>query len=162
MIFVLRAIMVSLAFFALIYSFLSLLVVLAWRALRGHNCQKHLPADGLFTLRVIPFATSAAIALFLTLPSFLLFEGRSLDEDLGTFVLSACAMWIIGAGTYRVLSAEARTRRVVSAWLERAVALECDAASPAIILAQTIPPDDAGWRSGAANSDFRISLRSVE
>ena len=115
MIFTLRAIMVSLAFFALLYSFLSLFLVLTWRGLCLFAVQKHIGAQGLFTLRVIPFAISAAISLFLTLPSFLLLERHSLDEDAGTFVLAACAIVILGAGIYRVLAAEARTRRIVSA-----------------------------------------------
>lgn len=42
MIFVLRAIMVSLAFFALLYSLLSLLLVLTWRGLRFCHLQKHI------------------------------------------------------------------------------------------------------------------------
>jgi beta-lactamase regulating signal transducer with metallopeptidase domain len=139
-IFALRAIMVSLAFFALVYSFLSLLLVLTWRGLRLCNIEKHVGARGLFGLRVIPFAISAAVSLFLTFPSFLLFEGHSLDEDFGTFVLSACAMLMLGTGIYRVIAAEARTRRVVSECLEGAIGLESNAATPAIILAQSITP----------------------
>ena len=140
MIFALRAIMVSLAFFALVYSFLSLLLVLTWRGLRLCNIEKHVGARGLFGLRVIPFAISAAVSLFLTFPSFLLFEGHSLDEDFGTFVLSACAMLILGMGIYRVLAAEARTGRVVSAYFEGVIGLEDNEGTPTIILAQSITP----------------------
>jgi beta-lactamase regulating signal transducer with metallopeptidase domain len=132
--------MVSLAFFAILYSLASLLVAFAWRGLCLFDLQKHIGAHALFTLRVFPFAISAAISLFLTLPSFLLLEGHSLDEDLGTFVLSACAIVMLGAGVYRVMVAEVRTRLVVSACLERAVDLQRCAASPAIILAQSIIP----------------------
>jgi Zn-dependent protease with chaperone function len=140
MIFALRAIMVSLAFFVLLYSLLSLLLVLTWRGLRFCHLQKHIAACGLFRLRVIPFGISAAVSLFLTLPSFLLLERHSLDEDLGTFVLSGCAMLILGIGIYRVWAAEARTRRVVSACLEGAIGAERNAATPTIILAQSITP----------------------
>ena len=140
MIFVLRALMVSLAFFALLYSFLSLLLMLTWRVLRCCPFQKHIGASGLFTLRLIPFAISAAVSVFLTLPSFLLLERHSLDEGFGTFVLSACAMLILGAGIYRVLVAESRTRRVVSACLHGAVGLEPNPANPAVILPQSVTP----------------------
>lgn len=140
MIFVLRAVMVSLAFFVLLYSLLSLLVVLTWHGLHLCHLHKHIGARGLFTLRVIPFAISAAVSSFLTLPSFLLLEGRSLDEDLGTFVLGACALLILGIGLYRVLAVERRTRRVVSACLESAIGLEHSAVIPAIILARSITP----------------------
>ena len=140
MIFVLRAIMVSLAFFALLYSLLSLLLVLTWRSLRFCDLQKHIAARSLFRLRVTPFGISAAVSLFLTLPSFLLLERHSLDEDLGTFVLSGCAVLILGMGIYRVLAAEVRTRRVVSACLEGAIGVERKAVTPTIILSQSIPP----------------------
>jgi beta-lactamase regulating signal transducer with metallopeptidase domain len=140
MIFVLRAILVSLAFFALLYSFLSLLLVLTWQGLRFCSLHKHIGARSLFTLRVLPFVTSAAISLFLTLPSFLVLEKHSLDEDFGTFALSACAMLILGAGIYRVLAAEVRTRRVVSACLEDAIGLDRNGVAPTIILAESIAP----------------------
>lgn len=140
MIFALRAVMVSLAFFALLYSFLSLLLVLAWRGLRLRRVHELIGAPGLFTLRVIPFVISAGVSLFLTLPSFLLLERHSLDEDMGTFGLGACAMVILGAGIYRVVAAEARTRRFFSACLEGAIGLERTAVSPAIILVQSIIP----------------------
>lgn len=140
MIFVLRAIMVSLAFFGLLYSFLSVLMLVVWRGLRLCGLEKHISAPGLFTMRVIPFGISASVSLLLTLPSFLLFERHSLDEDLGTFVLAGCAILIVGAGIYRVLAAEARTRRVVSAFLDNVVDLQNNSAPPAIILAQNVTP----------------------
>jgi len=139
-IFVLRAMMVSLAFFALVYSFLSLSIMVAWRVLCSWDLEKHIGAPTLFTIRVFPFVISAAISLFLTLPSFLLLEGHSLDEDIGTFVLSACAILMLGAGLYRVCAAEARTRRVISACLGRAIDRQLSSAAPAIILAQSITP----------------------
>jgi beta-lactamase regulating signal transducer with metallopeptidase domain len=140
MIFVLRGIMVSLAFFALLYSFLSSLLVLGLRSLRGSRLQKNIHADSLFALRVSPFAISALISLFLTLPSFLMFESHSLDEDMATFALTVCGMVILGMGLYRVMAAEARTRRVVSAALESAVALRRDAVIPTVMLAQSVAP----------------------
>ena len=140
MIFVLRAIMVTLAFSALLYSFVSLLVVLTWQGLRLCQFQRHVGARGLFALRTIPFALSATVSVFLILPSFLLFERHSLDEDLGTFMLSACAMLILGAGVGRVMAAEARTRRVVAACLNDAIDLGRNAATPAIILSQSNTP----------------------
>jgi beta-lactamase regulating signal transducer with metallopeptidase domain len=102
--------------------------------------QQDIRACCLFTLRVIPFGISAAVSLFLTLPSFLLFERHSLDEDLGTFVLSGCGILILGSGIYRLLVADARTRRVVAASLEGAIGLERNAVTPAIILAQSATP----------------------
>ena len=147
MIFILRAIAVSLAFFGLLYSFSSSLVVLIWQVLRLWRPQQHFGARGLFVLRVSPFVSSAAVSLFLTLPSFLLLEKHSLDEDAGTFVLSACSLFILGAGIYRVLTAEVRTRRVVSGFLEDAITLQNPGAVPSVILAQkNAPPMLVGIR----------------
>jgi len=140
MIFALRGIMVSLAFFAILYSLLSLMLVLAWLALRLCRLQQHINARGLFTLRLIPFGISVAVSLFLTLPSFLLLEGHSLDEDLGTLGLSVCAMLILGAGIYRVLAAEVRTRRIVSACLAGAIDLKRNSMTPAIVLPRSVVP----------------------
>jgi len=139
-IFAARGIMVSLAFFALLYSFLSLLLVVAWSCLSACKRRKDLTPDALFTLRVIPFATSAAICLFLTLPSFFLLEAHSLDEDLGTFVLAGGALLFFGAGIYRVWTAETRTRRVVSQCLKGAVDLKHGAVPPAMILPRSVMP----------------------
>ena len=132
--------MVSLAFFAILYSFLSLMVVLMWRGLHLCQIQNHITARGVFALRVIPFGVSAFVSLFLTLPSFLLLESHSPDEDLGTFALCAGALLILGAGMCRLLAAEARTRRVVSEYLESSSSGKCSPITPVIILAQSITP----------------------
>lgn len=140
MIFALRAIMVSLAFFALLYSPLSLLLMLTWKGLRFYNLQKRIGARGLFILRVIPFGFSASVSLFLTLPSFLMLERHTMDEDLGTVVLSLCALLILGAGISRVLTAQALTRRIVSKCLEGATPLESGTATVAVVSPLTVAP----------------------
>jgi len=139
-IFALRATMVSLAFFSLLYSFLSLALVVMWKCLSSCQFQKHFSAFSLFALRLVPFGISAAVSVFLTLPSFLLLEAHSMDEDLGTFVLSMCALLFLGAGIYHVLSAEVQTRRVVSVCLDGATPLENRAAIMAVVSGQTISP----------------------
>jgi hypothetical protein len=139
-IFVLRGIMVSLAFFSLLYSFLSLALLAAWRCLKFGRPGKRLAANALFTLRVMPFSVAAAVSVFLTLPSFLLFEARAMDEDLGTFVLAACALALGVAGLGRVLAAAEQTRRVVSACLAGAEPLASSAGAVAVVSPQTVFP----------------------
>ena len=120
MIFAARGVMVSLAFFAIVYSFLSLLLILLWRGWRS-IVQANVEAPNvLFWLRVLPFVVSAATAVFLTFPSFLLLEAHSMDEDLGTFVLCLCSLLFLGGGLFRVIAAQARTRRAEAEWLEAA------------------------------------------
>jgi beta-lactamase regulating signal transducer with metallopeptidase domain len=140
MIFAFRAIMVSLAFFALLYSLLSLMLVLFWEGVRLSKLQTGISARGLFILRLIPFGVSASVSLFVTLPSFLMLETHSMDEDLGTILLSVCALLIISGGIYRVLVAQTQTRRVVSACLESATPLESIAVTRAFVSSQTMSP----------------------
>jgi len=138
-IFAVRAIMVSLAFFALLYTFLSLVLVVAWNQLSS-KLNQHLPPDGLFMLRVAPFAISAAVSIFLILPSFVVFETHSMDEDIGTFALGVCAVLFLSIGLFRVVVAEVRTRRIVKACLEGAVEFESGDAARAVITPKTISP----------------------
>jgi beta-lactamase regulating signal transducer with metallopeptidase domain len=140
MIFVARGIMVSLAFFALLYTFLSLLLALAWRWLSLRKLSKHHAPDVLFMLRVAPFAVSAVVSLFLICPSFVVLETHSMDEDLGTFVLGISALLFLSAGLFRVLAAEARTRRIVTACLEGAANPKHDGVAYTTISPHSVAP----------------------
>ncbi len=114
MTFAARGLLVSLAFFAVLYSSLSMLIVMGWRVAAWRRVR---PFAGLsFALRIVSFALSAVVTVFFTFPSFWLMERRSLDEDGGTFVLAACALVIVGAGVLRFLRDRARTRRAVQQW----------------------------------------------
>jgi beta-lactamase regulating signal transducer with metallopeptidase domain len=117
-IFTARGIMVSLAFFAVVYTFLSVALIAAWSGFVSLKRVSSPSARVLFGLRILPFAASASITLFLTFPSFLLLEAHTMDEDLGTFVLCLCAVVFVVSGSYRVMRAEQRTRRALSQWLE--------------------------------------------
>jgi len=136
-----RGVLVSLAFFAVVYSLVSALVVLTWVGVR-RVCWKpsSSSANLLFGLRILPFAFSVAVTLFFTFPSFWLLERRSLDEDTGTFVLGLCSLLILGAGLVRVLLAEARTKRAVTRWRLSASNCEGDAISPTIQASDGAPP----------------------
>ena len=141
MIFAARAIMVSLAFFALVYTALSLALSLAW-ACFASRLGRYLSANALFALRVAPFAAGAAVSLFLILPSFVELETHSMDEDLGTFVLAVSALLFLSAGLLRVIAAELRTRRIVDQCLQEAKALEFEPTRqiPAVIAPKSISP----------------------
>ncbi len=117
MIFVARGILVSLAFFAVMYCPLSLLVAFAGLRLNRIGRKPTVKsANFLFGLRILSFTVSAGVAVFFTFPSFWLMERASLDEDAGTFALAACSILILGAGLFRVLQARARTKCAVKMW----------------------------------------------
>lgn len=110
-----RGLVVSLAFFSVLYSFLSVVIMLLWRALDRRQSVTVSP-NFLFGLRLFPFAASLAVTVFLTFPSFWLMERASLDEDSETFLLALCGMLMLAAGVYRVLRAQARTWQAVAHW----------------------------------------------
>jgi len=139
-IFAARAIMVSLAFFALTYSFFSLLALLAWRGLDFYSRGRYVAVNLLFGLRVMPFVLSGAISLLLAFPSFLLLEGHVMDEDVGTFALSAGAALFLAAGLYQVMTAAARTRRVVAESLEGATGLTAGEATSTLLSPRSVLP----------------------
>ena len=120
--FALRGIAVSLAFFVLLYCFLSALVAATWRWLRWLHAAEQSVADLLFVLRVLPLFASIAITLAFVVPSFDILEPRSANEGMGTmpFALGIAALSLIALGCYRVISAQTRTARVVARWLEGA------------------------------------------
>lgn len=141
MIFAARGLMVSLAFFATVYCPLSLLTLLAWwGAKRIRPAADAHSANLLFGLRVFPFAVSAAVTVFFTLPSFWLMERPSLDEDSETFILALCSLCILGAGLYRVVKVQARTTRAVQRWLAVETFVESAASAPTLSAAQGAPP----------------------
>ncbi len=136
-----RDLLVSLAFFAVLYCLLSTLIALGWRvALRVAGLKRVGPSAGMFfALRIFSFAISCVVTVFFTFPSFWLMERRSPDEDGGTFVLAACAIVIIGAGVFRLVRDRSRTARVVQEWLLRSGSTNDRAAKPLLGAAKGAP-----------------------
>ena len=141
MTFAARGVLVSLAFFAVVYCLLSSLVVLTWQGVQRTRWKpSSSSANLLFGLRLLPFVISLGVSLFFTFPSFWLLERRSLDEDAGTFVLGVCSLLILGAGLVRVLLAEARTTRAVTRWRLSASSSEVGAIPSTIKASDGAPP----------------------
>ena len=139
MIFAARGLLVSLAFFAMVYCPLSMLVVLAWRSMNRIGQESAVgSANFLFGLRIFSFTVATVVAVFFTFPSFWLMERASLDEDAGTFMLAACSLLILGAGLFRVLTAQARTTSAVSQWSLGARS-GSDASKPALSASKGAP-----------------------
>jgi Zn-dependent protease with chaperone function len=117
--FALRGIAVSFSVFVIVYAVLSLAVGVGWRrsrsttSARSHRRRypaRHL-ADWLFASRMFPLATAAVITAGFTVPSFLLFEPRAIDEPLGLIpsVLGICGA---GLGIFGLANAVLALRRV--------------------------------------------------
>jgi len=141
--FILRGIAVSLAFFVSLYCVLSLAVACAWKgATFVRNASPRSYANLLFTLRVFPLVASAFIVLAFAVPSFLWLEPRSVDEDLGVVpvVLGIGCLLLFADGGFRVMTAQARTSRVISNWLRGANTVDVGASAPTFQSNTNIPP----------------------
>jgi Zn-dependent protease with chaperone function len=130
--FLLRGIAVSLTFFVLLYCLLSLIVALAWRYLRlsrVSSAQRH--ANLLFWARVFPLLASAFVMLVLVVPSFVLREPRSINEDIFVpLVLGIACLLLFALGAFRVAGAQMRASRVIADWLKDANALDAGIIAP--------------------------------
>ena len=140
--FALRGIAVSLTFFVLLYCFLSLVVVSVWRGvtlLRGTSPQAR--ANTLFWMRIFPLLASGIVTLIFAVPSFVIFEPRSIDEDMARpLVLGLGCLLLFALGTFRVITAQKRTARVVANWLLEATAVDAGVTTPTFCSWRGTPP----------------------
>lgn len=118
--FVLRGIAVWLSLAILVYFFLSVAVILAWRSLwrMAGSYSSRQCADWLLALRFAPLIIALAITLAFAVPSFLLLEPRYANEALGApaVILSICALGFVSGGIWKAILALARTSRAVAGW----------------------------------------------
>jgi hypothetical protein len=140
--FVLRGIAVSLTFFVLLYCLLSVLVVCGWRgAMRFCGASARGRENMLFWFRVFPLLASAAVTLALAVPSFVLLEPRSIDEEMGVpLVLGFNCLVLLGFGLFRVVVAQRRSSRVVGEWLKGAKVLDAGVTGPTVQASRKSPP----------------------
>ncbi len=141
MMFGVRAVLVALGSFGVLYCLFSLLIAGVWR---GVSPLFRNPAAGsarlLFALRILPLAGSAFITLAFALPAFLRLESGAIDEDMGTLGFGVCTILLLAAGLYRVVTAQMGASRVIAEWLEGSLALEDCAAIPTFQAQQGLPP----------------------
>jgi len=114
--FAVRGLAVSLSMFVLAYAGLRFAVAGGWTVTR-----KRLPwmsPNALYALQIGPFFLALIIVGFFTIPSYLRFEPRVVQEAFGppVLLLSLICLFLIGLGTYRVWQAYARTARIVREW----------------------------------------------
>jgi Zn-dependent protease with chaperone function len=141
--FLARCIGVSLAVFVLLYLSTSLLVARIWRfGLRWLNPESARSSETLlFLIRTLPLLLSALTTLAFTVPSFLIFEPRSTDEEVGVVpvVLALFFLGLVAWGISRAVATQLRTARTVSAWLSGATAVREKATVPVYRTCQGTP-----------------------
>jgi Zn-dependent protease with chaperone function len=141
--FLARCIGVSLAVFVILYLSMSLLVARVWRfGLPWFNNGSARSSETLlFVIRTLPLLISALITVAFTVPSFLRFEPRSTDEEVGVVpvILALCFLGLVAWGISRAVATQLRTSRTVSAWLSGATAVGEQAAVPVYRTCQRTP-----------------------
>jgi Zn-dependent protease with chaperone function len=159
LIFDVRGLLVSLGFFGVLYCLLSVLVVCVWRSTNlFRRMSARTFAHLLFGLRIFPLVSSALVTLTFALPAFLLFESGVIDEDLGTALFSVCSLLLVTAGIFRAVTAQARTTRVVSEWMDGASILDAGVAVPTFRLKPGVP---ALLLSGVSQPKVLVSEETV-
>ncbi|MBI3478349.1 MAG: hypothetical protein HY010_21670 [Acidobacteria bacterium] len=140
--FALRGIAVSLTFFVVLYCLLSLIVVSSWRVvnlLRGISA--HAQASLLFWTRVFPLLAAGLITLVFAVPSFIIFEPRSIDEDIALpLVLGLGCLLLFALGIYRVIAAQRKATHVIAGWLRGATVVDAGVNMPTFCTSRGTPP----------------------
>lgn len=118
--FALRGVTISLSTFVLAYAALRLSVAGGWSLARRRV--PWMSPNALYALQVGPFLLAAMIVVAFTIPSFIRFEPRVVQEAFGipVIVLSLVCLSLFGVGLYRAHQAYARTARIVRQWREDA------------------------------------------
>jgi Zn-dependent protease with chaperone function len=119
-VFVLRGLAVSLSVFVLAYVLLRLVVACGWALTRQRL--PWLSPNALYSLQVGPFAFAALIVGAFTIPSFIRFEPRVVEEEFGApvIILSLICLTLLAGAAYRAWIAYARTNSIVREWRKSA------------------------------------------
>jgi Zn-dependent protease with chaperone function len=138
-----RGIAVSLSVFVIFYCALSVVLSYAWRKFaalsQGHPIRH--TADFLFFLRMSPFAIATLITAAFAVPSFLLFEPRSIDEPIGAvpLVLALCGVALGLLGLTNAVLALRKAAHTISTWTAGSHSIESSAPVPVLRISRSVP-----------------------
>jgi beta-lactamase regulating signal transducer with metallopeptidase domain len=126
--------------FVLAYAALRVSVACGWSLTR-----ERLPWRSpyvLYALQVGPFVLAALIVGAFTIPSFVRFEPRVVQEVFGppVLVLSLICLALLAVGLYRAYQAYARTARIVRQWRENATPIDDPLGRPIYKTGPDAPP----------------------
>jgi Zn-dependent protease with chaperone function len=142
-IFLLRGLAVSLAFYVAVYTALSLLVVSGWELARNstQNFVAKRRADLLFALRVLPVIGAGVFTLAFVVPSFLDFEPRRSAELVGELplALGSVGLLVLSAGAVNAIAGYRKTSRTVNNWLAGATLVSSRAPVPVFRTPSMLP-----------------------
>lgn len=138
-----RAILISLSAFALLYCALSLVVVLTWRKAWGcaHMFSACRRADWLFLLRIVPLFLATLLTATFVVPSFLIFEPRSVEEQIGSVpvALALLGFALVLLGVVKAGIAMERAAGRIKVWTRGGQRLESDARVSLLQVVGSVP-----------------------
>jgi beta-lactamase regulating signal transducer with metallopeptidase domain len=169
--FAVRGIAISFSVFVLVYCGLSLAVGCMWRKFCKWS-QKYparCTADLLFGLRLLPLMAAAGVTAALTIPSFLLFEPRAIDEPIGgiPLALGICGLMLAALGVGNATACALRASKAIALWTHDAEPMNENRAVPVLRISRVVPALTAAGilrprvlLSGAA--EFRLTTNELQ
>src|SRR3982074_1156999 len=138
-----RGIVVSFSMFFLLYSGLSLVVVMVWKraGLRIQRYPVRLCADLFFVIRMLPLAISVAVTLAFTVPSFVLLEPHAIREPVGamSLVLGLCGLILVLVGILHATAAVLRASRTIATWVRAGRVVNGESSVPVLRISRAVP-----------------------
>ena len=155
-----RFIVVSFAYFFLLYCALSALICMSWNLF---GCRmRQWPANSLFAVRIMPLMASVSVTLGIIVPSFLLLEPRSAEESLGPVLvtLGLCCLSLLVWGFSRAVIAQVKTSQALAAWLNGASRIDLNTQVPVFRTDRDSPPVAVSgvWRPRILVSEAALAI----
>lgn len=125
-----RAVLVSLSVFALVYTGALAILACAWPHIRRFSKRMRVPrlASLLFYSQIAPFLAAAITVVCFALPSFLRLEPHSKEEELGwlPILLAGITIAALLVRIWAACRSIRQTHRSVHAWANTVLAADCD------------------------------------
>jgi beta-lactamase regulating signal transducer with metallopeptidase domain len=126
--FAVRGMVISLAVFATVYCLISLAILLTWRKLGSYpkSFSARWWAEYFFVIRMLPLFSAGLVTAAFAIPSFLMFEPRSIEEPLSSVpvVLALMGLALLLFGFAKSLAALCRAWHMISKWTREAATVQ--------------------------------------
>jgi beta-lactamase regulating signal transducer with metallopeptidase domain len=142
--FAVRGMVISLAVFATVYCLISLTVHFTWRRLGSYfrPSSARWQAELFFALRMLPLFSAALLTAAFAIPSFVMFEPRSIEEPLSSVpvIMALMGLTLLLVGFAKSLAALCRASRMISKWTREASTVEVETPVSVLHVSGDVPP----------------------
>ncbi len=141
--FALRGVVISLAVFATVYCLISLAVRFTWRKLDSYfkPSSARWQAEYFFVVRMLPLFSAALVMAALAIPSFVMFEPRSIEEPLSSVavILALMGLALLLFGFAKSVAALRRASRMIAKWTRKAGSVQTEAPVSVLQVSGDVP-----------------------